>query len=107
MKTLTLNLVGPHPTWSDSRETSATDKTIKTRSGPLGLNGVYPEDASQEGKVIRKGRWVSATSFEVQSRVLGRGETYRWVFEFRGPAVDLHFEDNAGFTAEAHGTMRQ
>jgi CubicO group peptidase (beta-lactamase class C family) len=107
LKTLALNLIGPNPTWSVSRETSATDKTIKTRSGPLGLNRVYPEGPSQEGIPISKGRWVSATSFEVQTRVLGRGETYRWVFEFRGPAVDLHFEDNEGFTAEAHGTMRQ
>jgi CubicO group peptidase (beta-lactamase class C family) len=107
LKTLTLNLIGPNPTWSVSRETSATDKTIKTRSGPLGLNGVYPESPSQEGIPIAKGQWLSETSFEVQSRVLGRGDAYRWVFEFRGPAVDLHFEDNAGFTAEAHGTMRQ
>jgi CubicO group peptidase (beta-lactamase class C family) len=106
LKTLSLNLIGPNPTWSLSREKSATDKTDKTASGPIGLDGVYPAAPSQEGVPIAKGRWLSETSFEVQSRVLGGGAIGRWVFEFQGAAVDLHFEDNEGNTAEVHGTMR-
>ena len=107
LKTLSVNLIGSNPSWSLSREKSATDKTVETRSGPIGLNGVFPEGPSQEGKFIVKGRWLSGASFEAQSRVLGDGAIDRWVFEFRGTAVDLHFEDNEGNTAEAHGTMRQ
>jgi CubicO group peptidase (beta-lactamase class C family) len=107
LKTLSLNLIGPNPTWSESFENSATDKTVETRSGPIGLNGVFPEGPSQEGKFIVKGRWLSDTSFEAQSRVLGHGAIDKWVFEFQGAAVDLHFEDNEGNTAEVHGTMRQ
>jgi len=104
---LSLNLIGPNPTWFESFEESATDKTVKTRSGPIGLNGVFPEGPSQEGKFIVKGRWLSGTSFEAQSRVLGHGAIDKWVFEFHGGAVDLHFEDNEGNTAEVHGSMRQ
>jgi hypothetical protein len=107
LKTLSLNLIGPNPIWSESFENSATDKTVETRSGPIGLNGVFPEGPSQEGKFIVKGRWLSDTSFEAQSRVLGHGAIDKWVFEFQGAAVDLHFEDNEGNTAEVHGTMRQ
>jgi hypothetical protein len=107
LKTLSLNLIGPNPTWSLSREKSATDKTVKTASGPIGLDGVYPAGPSQEGVPIAKGRWLSGTSFEAQSRVLGDGAIDKWVFEFQGAAVDLHFEDNEGNAAEARGTMRQ
>jgi hypothetical protein len=84
---------------------SETDKTVVTRSGPLGLNGVYPEGPSQRGVPIAKGRWLSETSFEIQTRVLGYGVINKWVFEFHGPAIDLHFEDNVGNTAEVLGTM--
>jgi CubicO group peptidase (beta-lactamase class C family) len=107
LKTLSLNLIGPNPIWSESFENSATDKTVETRSGPIGLNGVFPEGPSQEGKFIVKGRWLSGASFEAQSRVLGHGAIDKWVFEFQGAAVDLHFEDNEGNAAEVHGTMRQ
>jgi hypothetical protein len=107
LKTLSVNLIGPNPTWSLSREKSATDKTVKTASGPIGLDGVYPAGPSQEGVPIAKGRWLSGTSFEAQSRVLGDGAIDKWVFEFQSAAVDLHFEDNEGNTAEARGTMRQ
>jgi CubicO group peptidase (beta-lactamase class C family) len=107
LKTLSLNLIGPNPTWSLSREKSATDKTDKTASGPIGLDGVYPEGVSQGGVPIAKGRWLRETSFEVQSRVLGHGAIDKWAFEFHGPAVDLHFEDNEGNNADVHGTMRQ
>jgi CubicO group peptidase (beta-lactamase class C family) len=107
LKTLSLNLVGPDPTWSASWERSATDKTLETRSRPIGLNGVFPEGPSQEGIPIAKGRWLSEASFEVQSRVLGHGAIDKWVFEFQGAAIDLHFEDNEGNAAEVHGAMRQ
>jgi CubicO group peptidase (beta-lactamase class C family) len=107
LKTLSLNLIGPNPTWCDSRERSATDKTVETRSGPIGLNGVFPEGSPQEGMPIVKGRWLSATRFEAKSRVLGSGVTNTWIFEFRDAAVDLHFENNEGLMADAHGAMRQ
>jgi CubicO group peptidase (beta-lactamase class C family) len=107
LKALSLNLVGPNPTWSLSRERSATDKTVKTLSGPIGLDGVYPGGASQESLPVAKGRWLTETSFEAQSRVLGDGAIDKWVFEFHGRAVDLHFEDNEGNIAGVHGTMRQ
>jgi CubicO group peptidase (beta-lactamase class C family) len=106
LKTLSLNLIGPNPTWSLSRERSATDKTTKTLSGSIGLDGVYPSPL-REGVPIAKGRWLSGTSFEARSRVLGDGAIDKWLFELQGAAVDLHFEDNEGNTAEAHGTMRQ
>jgi hypothetical protein len=105
LKTLSLNLIGPNPTWSESFENSTTDKTVEGR--PIGLNGVFPDGSSQDGKFIVKGRWLSGTSFEAQSRVLGHGAIDKWVFDFQGAAVDLHFEDNEGDTAEIHGTMRR
>jgi CubicO group peptidase (beta-lactamase class C family) len=107
LKSLSLNLSGPNPTWSVSRQKSATDKAVETASGPIGLKGVFPDGPSQEGGPLVKGRWLSATSFEVQSRVLGQGVTDRWKFEFQGAAIDLHFENNEGFIAELHGTMKQ
>jgi CubicO group peptidase (beta-lactamase class C family) len=107
LKTLTLNLIGPNPTWATSRQRSATDKTVETRSGPIGLEGVYPGGPSHEGIPIAKGRWLSETNFEMQTRVLGYGVVNKWVFEFHGAAIELHFEDNEGFIAEIHGTMRQ
>jgi CubicO group peptidase (beta-lactamase class C family) len=107
LKTLSLNLVGPDPTWSASWERSATDKTIEFRSRPIGLNGVFPEGPSQEGIPIVKGRWLSATSFEAKSRVLGSGVTNTWKFEFRPATIDVHFENDDGFIGDAHGTMRQ
>ena len=107
LKTLTLNLIGPNLTWSASRERSATDKTAKTLSGPIGLDGVYPEAPSEEGIPIAKGRWINQTSFEMQSCVLGYGVIDKWVFEFHDAAIDLRFDNNEGLTAEIHGTIRQ
>jgi hypothetical protein len=68
---------------------------------------IFAPQPSQESVPIAKGRWLSSTSFEAQSRVLGDGAIDKWVFEFQGAAVDLHFEDNEGNTAEARGTMKQ
>ena len=107
LKTLTLDLVGPNPTWSVSLERSATDKTARTRNGPIGLDGVYPDGPLPEDTPIAKGRWLSETSFEVESRVLGYGVIDEWVFQFQGAGLDLHFKNNEGGTAEIHGTMAQ
>jgi CubicO group peptidase (beta-lactamase class C family) len=107
LRTLSLNLIGPSPTWSLSREKSATDKTVKTLNGLIGLDGVYPASPSEGGVPLAKGRWLGETTFEIQSRVLGDGAIDTWTIEFQGAAVDLHFEDNEGNTAEAHGAMRQ
>jgi CubicO group peptidase (beta-lactamase class C family) len=107
LKSLSLDLSGPNPTWSVSREKSATDETVRSVTWPIGLNGVFPDGASQEGAPLVKGRWLSATSFEAQRRVLGQGVTDKWLFEFQGAAIDLHLENNEGLTADIHGTMRQ
>jgi Beta-lactamase len=107
LRTLSFNLIGPNPTWSLSREKSATDKAVETLNGLIGLDGVYSASPSEGGVPLAKGRWLGETTFEIQSRVLGDGAIDKWTIEFQGAAVDLHFEDNEGNTAEAQGAMRQ
>jgi hypothetical protein len=107
LESLSLNLTGPTPTWSVSRRKSASDATVRTVTWPISLKGVFSDGPSQEGAPLAKGRWLSPTSFEAQRRVLGEGVTDTWVFEFQGAAIDLHFENNEGLTADVHGTMRQ
>jgi len=104
LKSLTLNLIGPNPSWSASSDKSADDKTIEVDGGPLGLNGIFPDEPFREHVPIVKGRWLSATTFEAKSRMLDQSITARWIFRFNGEKVELHFEDGDGFNVDIQGT---
>lgn len=106
-KSFSLNLVGARPNWSGSRQKSTTDKSVVNVSRAISLSGLFLDSQADEGAPLLKGRWLNTTSFEVQSRALGYGVTDKWIFEFRGASVDIHFENNEGFVAELHGTTRQ
>jgi CubicO group peptidase (beta-lactamase class C family) len=104
VKTLSLDLTDANPSWEVTTDTAKSDQPAKRFAGPIGLDGVFRKSLPISGGINAvKGRWISDNIFEVERRILGRGETQLWTFRFDGRKVDVSFENTDGFKAELHG----
>ena len=50
-----------------------------------------------------RGRWVGDRTFEVERRILGHGETERWLLQFEGDSLEATYENTDGLKGKVHG----
>jgi len=103
VKTLTLRLTEPRPSWEYTTDTGE-DHTIRHFAGLIGLDGRYRKSPpASYGIDAVKGRWIDDDTFEVERRILGHGETEIWVLRFQGDAIDASYETTDGFKEGLRG----
>ena len=104
VKTFSLNLADVSASWEITTDTGKPDQPTQRFAGLIGLDGVFRiSPPANYGVDAVKGRWVNENSFEIERRVLGHGETQRWVLTFDDKKVDALFEDTDGLKVELHG----
>jgi CubicO group peptidase (beta-lactamase class C family) len=102
VKTLTLRLTEPRPSWEYT--IAGKDRTITRYAGPIGLDGRFRvSPAGPQGIDAVKGRWVDDHTFEVERRILGHGETERYLLRFDGDNLDATYENTDGVRGGVHG----
>ncbi|HYM32824.1 MAG TPA: serine hydrolase [Candidatus Cybelea sp.] len=104
VKTFSMNLAGPNPSWEITTETGKPDRPTERFSGLMGLHGIFRKSPpANYGVNAVKGRWLNERTFAVERRILGHGETQVWTLRFDGKKVDVAFESTDSFKAELHG----
>jgi CubicO group peptidase (beta-lactamase class C family) len=104
LSTLSLNFVGPNPSYAYELETGRPDAPVERFEGPIGLDGVYRAGVpTNRGITVAKGAWSYDKSFVVQFQELG-GDNLRSAFlSFKGRGVDLVFVPEDGPSIKLHG----
>jgi hypothetical protein len=101
---ISLRLTGKDPMWVLATNNGKPGAITHYFPGPLGLDGRFRLAAPQGfGIAAARGRWLSDSSLEVERRILGYGETQRWILTFDGNDVTVHFADTDGDKADLHG----
>jgi CubicO group peptidase (beta-lactamase class C family) len=101
VKTLTLRLTEPRPSWEYT--IAGKNQTITRYAGLIGLDGRFRKSpAAAHGIDAVRGRWVDDHTFEVERRILGHGETERWLLRFAGDKLEATYENTDGFKGTAH-----
>ncbi|HXZ15335.1 MAG TPA: serine hydrolase [Roseiarcus sp.] len=104
VKTLSLSLVGPDPSWELTTSTMRLDRPTARYAGPIGLDGLFRKSPPRSyGIDAVKGGWSDDHTLVVDRRILGHGERQRWTLAFDGDKVDVKFENTDGLKAELHG----
>jgi CubicO group peptidase (beta-lactamase class C family) len=107
VKTFSLNLTDPDPSWVITTETGKSERPVAQFSGLLGLNGIFRKSPpAAYGINATKGRWVTERSFMVERRILGFSQVQFWTLTFDANKVDIHFENTDGTKAELHGEAK-
>jgi CubicO group peptidase (beta-lactamase class C family) len=102
--TISLRLSGKDPMWLLATNNGKPGTITRYIPGPLGLDGRFRLGAPQWfGIAASRGRWVSDSSLEVESRILGYSATQRWTLTFDGNDISVHFVDTDGGKADIHG----
>jgi hypothetical protein len=107
VKTFSLNLVGPNPSWEYSIATESLDRPTARLAGLIGLDGLYRKSSAPYGIDAVKGSWLDDHTFEVERRILGHGEMQKWTLAFDGNKVDVTFESTDGANAKLHGETEE
>jgi hypothetical protein len=103
VKTLTLRLTEPRPSWEYTID-NGEDHAVTRLGGLIGLDGRFRKNPpSSYGIDAAKGRWIDDSTFEVERRILGHGETEVWVLRFQGDEIDASYEATDGFKTEIYG----
>jgi hypothetical protein len=103
VKTFSLNLVGPNPSWEITTATQRLDRPTARFGGSIGLDGLFQKSSAPYGVNAVKGSWLDDHTFEVERRILGHGETQKWTLAFDGKKVDVIFESTDGAKINLHG----
>jgi CubicO group peptidase (beta-lactamase class C family) len=107
VKTFSLNLTDPDPSWVITTETGKSERPVAQFSGLLGLNGIFRKSPpAAYGINATKGRWVTERSFLIERRILGFSQVQFWTLTFDANKVDIHFENTDGTKAELHGEAK-
>jgi CubicO group peptidase (beta-lactamase class C family) len=107
VKTFSLNLVDPNPSWELTTATERLDRPTARFAGSIGLDGLFRKSSARYGIDAVKGSWLDDHTFVVERRILGHGEMQRWTLAFDGNKVDVNFESTDGAKAEFHGEADQ
>jgi CubicO group peptidase (beta-lactamase class C family) len=100
--TLTLRLTEPRPSWEYT--VAGKDQTITRFAGLIGLDGRFRKSpAAAHGIDAVRGRWVDDHTFEVERRILGHGETERWLLRFDGESLEASYENTDGVRGRVRG----
>ncbi len=103
LKSFTLNLADPVPSWEIATATQRLDRPLSRISGSIGLDGRYAKSPASYGVNAVRGAWLDDHTFKVEWRILGHSETRTWTLAFDREKVDLGYEDNEGNKSELHG----
>ena len=103
VKTFSLNLVDPNPSWEITTATERLDRPTARFGGSIGLDGLFRKSSAPYGVNAVKGSWLDDHTFVVERRILGHGETQRWTLAFDGKKVNVRFESTDGAEVELHG----
>jgi len=95
LKSLTLNLANPQPTYRIFGR-DPTGITIGI-DGPIGLDGFYRKSGRTSlGVPAAKGSWVDDQTFVIDFQYIGLGEQRRWSLRFEGDKVTLSGKSKDG-----------
>jgi len=103
VKTFSLNLADPDPSWEYTIATQRLDRPTARFAGSIGLDGLFRKSSTRYGIDAVKGSWLDDHTFVVDRRILGHGETQKWTLAFDGDKVEVKFESTDGAEAELHG----
>jgi hypothetical protein len=103
VKTFSLNLTDPVPSWEITTATQRLDRPTARFAGSIGLDGRFRKSPASYGVNAVKGGWLDDHTFVVERRILGHGEMQRWTLAFDGKKVDINFESTDGPKAQLHG----
>jgi hypothetical protein len=103
VKTFSLNLVDPNPSWEYSIATERLDRPTARFTGLIGLDGLFRKSSTPSGIDAVKGTWLDDHTFVVERRILGHGDTQKWILGFEGKKVDVTFESTDGAKVKLHG----
>jgi CubicO group peptidase (beta-lactamase class C family) len=103
VKTFSLNLVDPNPSWEITTSTQRLDRPTARFGGSIGLDGLFRKSSARYGVNAVKGSWVDDHTFVMERRILGHGEMQRWTLAFDRKKVDVNFESTDGAKAELRG----
>jgi CubicO group peptidase (beta-lactamase class C family) len=103
VKTFSLNLVDPNPSWEITTATERLDRPTARFGGSIGLDGLFRKSSAPYGVNAVKGSWLDDHTFMVERRILGHGETQKWTLAFDGKKVNVNFESTDGAEVELHG----
>jgi CubicO group peptidase (beta-lactamase class C family) len=103
VKTFSLNLVGPNPSWEYTVAAERLDRPTTRLTGLIGLDGLFRKSSAPYGIDAVKGSWLDDHTFAVERQILGHGETQRWTLAFDGNKVDVTFESTDGAKVNLHG----
>jgi CubicO group peptidase (beta-lactamase class C family) len=103
VKTFSLNLVDPNPSWEITTATERLDRPTARFGGSIGLDGLFRNSSAPYGVNAVKGSWLDDRTFLVERRILGHGEMQRWTLAFDGKMVKVKFESTDGAQMELHG----
>ncbi len=110
MKSIRLNLFDrPDPTWEVMLH---ADPPTDRRTGVFGTDGFYRlSPPGPYGIIAARVRSLDDSTFELDSRTLGRGETQTWTLTFDGDkpgdTVTIRFANTDGYKAELRGTASE
>jgi CubicO group peptidase (beta-lactamase class C family) len=107
VKTFSLNLVGPDPSWEIITATQRLDRPTARYGGSVGLDGLFRKSSASYGVNAVKGSWLDNHTFLVERRILGHGEMQRWTLAFDGKTVNIKFESTDGAEMELHGETNE
>jgi hypothetical protein len=107
VKTFSLNLVGPNPSWEYTVAAERLDRSTTRLTGLIGLDGLFRKSSTPYGIDAVKGSWLDDHTFVVERQILGHGETQRWMLTFDGNKADVTFESTDGAKVNLHGETDQ
>ena len=80
---------------------------LVTRTGPIGLDGLFRTNEDAKGLLAVKASWTDASTLSMLSQSLSDGIVSRYTLHFTDNGVDLAFSENTGFKVELHGVSVQ
>lgn len=102
----TLDLGSAPPRYEITFEPGTSGAAPPPLAGPLGLDGLFRSSTTAQNRMLAaKGVWRDDTTFVVTLRILGDSDESTYVLRFDGDAVEVRFDDSAGFSQVLKGQM--
>ena len=100
LKSPTLDLTGTNPHYE---LVSSFANRVLTRTGPLGLDGLFRTSVEAAGPRAVKAYWTDTSTLSMVSQTLSEGVVSRYTVRFSDNAIDVAFSENTGFEGEVRG----
>lgn len=102
----TLDLGSAQPRYEITFEPGSSGASPPPMAGPLGLDGLFRSSTTAQGRTLAaKGAWRDDATFVVTLRTVGDSDESTYVLRFDGDAVEVRFDDSAGFMQVLKGQL--